>query len=144
YELPPGEHTYELRYRTDRQLGFFRDYDELYWNVTSNGWKFSIDVARATILLPPEARRRVMNMEGYTGYQGEKGQAYTARRDDGDNPAFQAENLAAGQGLTIVVTWPKGVITEPTAEQKRAWFIADNKPEILGVAGLIVVFLYYL
>ena len=55
-----------------------------------------------------------------------------------------ARNLAARQGLSIVVTWPKGLILEPTAEEKRAWFIADNKPTILGFAGLIVVFLYYL
>ena len=43
-----------------------------------------------------------------------------------------------------MVTWPKGLFTEPTAEQKRARFIADNKPAILGFAGWIVVFLYYL
>ena len=38
--LAPGEHIYELDYRTDRQLGFFADHDELYWNVTGNGWDF--------------------------------------------------------------------------------------------------------
>jgi len=27
--LTPGEHTFTLSYRTDRQLGFFRDHDEL-------------------------------------------------------------------------------------------------------------------
>ncbi|HEV8491364.1 MAG TPA: DUF2207 domain-containing protein, partial [Candidatus Angelobacter sp.] len=42
-----------------------------------------------------------------------------------------------------MVTWPKGLIAEPTAEQKRAWFIADNKSLIFGVAGWVVVLLYY-
>src|SRR5438270_1367513 len=144
YDLPQGTHTYEFEYRTNRQLGFFADHDELYWNVTGNRWKFPIDVATATVVLPPNARSRVMGLEGYTGYQGDKGQAYTARRDDDANPTFRAENLAPNQGLTIVVTWPKGIIAEPTAEQKRAWFIADHKPEIVGLAGLVVVFLYYL
>jgi uncharacterized membrane protein YgcG len=69
--------------------------------------------------------------------------AYTARRDEDSNPTFRAENLAPGQGLSIVVTWPKGLIAEPTAAQKRAWFIADNKSLIFGVAGWIVVLLYY-
>ncbi|MFI5105796.1 MAG: DUF2207 domain-containing protein, partial [Terriglobales bacterium] len=144
YDLPPGPHKYQFAYRTNRQLGFFRDHDELYWNVTSNGWKFPIDVATATVLLPANVRNLVMELSAYTGYAGEKGQAYTARRDEDSNPSFRAENLAPGQGLTIVVTWPKGLIAEPTAEQKRAWFIADNKPTIIGFAGLIVVFLYYL
>ena len=52
--LPQGEHTYELVYRTDRQMGFFADHDELYWNVTGNGWDFPIDRATARILLPAD------------------------------------------------------------------------------------------
>ena len=35
-----------------------RDHDELYWNVTGNAWKFPIDVATATVLLPPNVRSR--------------------------------------------------------------------------------------
>ncbi len=50
--LPHGEHTYELVYRTDRQMGFFADHDELYWNVTGNGWDFPIDRATARVVLP--------------------------------------------------------------------------------------------
>jgi hypothetical protein len=47
-----GEHDYVIRYRTTRQIGRFRDYDELYWNATGNGWAFPIDVAEARIRLP--------------------------------------------------------------------------------------------
>ena len=143
YDLPPGTHSYQFAYRVNRELGFFRDHDELYWNVTGNAWKFPIDVATATVFLPANVRNLVTGLEGYTGYEGEKGQSYTARRDEDSNPTFRAENLAPGQGLSIVVTWPKGLIAEPTAEQKRAWFIADNKSLIFGIAGWIVVLLYY-
>jgi hypothetical protein len=143
YDLSPGPHTYRFTYRTNRQLGFFPDHDELYWNVTGNGWKFPIDVATATVLLPANVRGSVTGLDGYTGYEGEKG-AYMAKRDEDGNPTFRAEGLAPQQGLSIVVAWPKGLIAEPTVEQKRAWFIADNKPAILGLAGMIVVFLYYL
>ncbi|HET9839049.1 MAG TPA: DUF2207 domain-containing protein [Candidatus Angelobacter sp.] len=144
YDLPPGDHAYEFEYRTNRQLGFYSDHDELYWNVTGNGWKFPIDAATATVVLPADVRRQIKDVEAYTGYQGEKGQAYTAKRDEDGNPTFRAEGLAPNQGLTIVVEWPKGLISEPTAAQKRAWFIADNKPEVLGVGGILVVLIYYL
>jgi hypothetical protein len=143
YDLPPGNHTYQLSYRTNRQLGFFRDHDELYWNVTGNAWKFPIDVATATVVLPPNVRSHVKDLSGYTGLTGEKGQAYTARRDEDGNPTFRAENLAPEQGLTIAVSWPKGLIAEPTAAQKRAWFIADNKSTFVGLAGVLLVLLYY-
>src|ERR1041385_5480473 len=144
YNLPPGTHTYQFAYRVNRELGFFRDHDELYWNVTGNAWKFPIDVATATVLLPANVRNVVTDLSGYTGYQGEKGQAFTVRRDEESNPTFRAENLAPAQGLSIAVSWPKGLIAEPTAEQKRAWFIADNKSIIFGLAGWVVVLLYYI
>ena len=143
YNLPPGTHSYQFSYSTNRQLGFFRDHDELYWNATGNAWKFPIDVATATVMLPANVRNLVTSLGGYTGYESEKSHAYLAKRDEDSNPTFRAENLAPQQGLTIVVTWPKGLIAEPTAEQKRAWFIADNKPIIFGLAGWIVVLLYY-
>ncbi|HKD78669.1 MAG TPA: DUF2207 domain-containing protein [Candidatus Angelobacter sp.] len=144
YALQPGEHTYEFEYRTDRQLGFFADHDELYWNVTGNGWQFPIDVATATVVLPQNVRSQVSDLEGYTGYEGAKGQEYTASRDDDGNPIFRAIHLASSQGLTILVEWPKGFVAEPTAAQKRAWFIQDHKAEILGIGGLCVALLYYL
>lgn len=142
YTLPPGTHSYQFAYSTNRQLGFFRDHDELYWNVTGNAWRFPIDVATATLLLPANVRSRVTDLSVYSGYQGDKGKA-TARNDDDGNPTFRAENLAPQQGLTIAVSWPKGLIAPPSAEQKRAWFIADNKSIIFGLAGWLVVLLYY-
>ena len=51
-----GEHRYVIRYRTTRQIGRFKDYDELYWNATGNGWIFPIDVAEARIRLPEPVR----------------------------------------------------------------------------------------
>jgi hypothetical protein len=42
-KLQPGMHEYEISFVTNRQLGFFSDHDELWWNVTGNGWNFPID-----------------------------------------------------------------------------------------------------
>lgn len=46
-----GPHTYVITYRTTRQVGFFPDFDELYWNATGTGWTFPIDMAQARITL---------------------------------------------------------------------------------------------
>ena len=42
----------KYRYLTTRQIGFFPDFDELYWNATGTGWAFTIDQAEARIALP--------------------------------------------------------------------------------------------
>ena len=68
--LAQGEHEYRLRYHTTRQLGFFEAYDELYWNVTGNGWIFWIDHASARIVLPGAVRTDDLRIAFYTGSEG--------------------------------------------------------------------------
>ncbi len=143
YELPPGTYTYAFSYRTKGQLGFFADHDELYWNATGLGWGFPIDVATATVVLPQRVRNVVMELDAYTGSEGEKGKDFTVKRDQDSNPVFRAENLLPHQGLTVVVTFPKGLIREPTKEEKRKQFLSDNQAIVIGLAGLALVLGYY-
>lgn len=53
--LRPGDYTYRITYRTTRQIGFFDEHDELYWNVTGNSWALPIRDVRATVTLPEGA-----------------------------------------------------------------------------------------
>ena len=109
--LGHGEHVYDIVYRTDRQMGYFADHDELYWNATGNGWMFPIDHASARVILPDDIPRADIRMEAYTGPQGAKGHDYTARLD-GDVPTYATtRGLGREEGLTIVAMWPKGHLT---------------------------------
>jgi hypothetical protein len=142
--LKPGEYTYAITYRTDRQLGYFKDHDELYWNVTGNDWKFPIENASAVVHLPDKAAGRVIESDAYTGYQGSKGKDFTVSRDPSGAVVFRTTRpLEPGEGITIVVTWPKGLVREPTEQEKRANFLADNRGIIAVIAGLLITLLYY-
>src|SRR5215472_677740 len=142
--ISPGVHRYIFTYQTNRQLGFFEDHDEFYWNVTGTGWIFPIDLATATVILPPQIHNFVSGLNGYTGAMGERGKQFTASRDEEGNPYFRTETLAPHQGLTIVVTWPKGLIAEPSQAQKFKWYISDNRNAAVGLLGLMVVLAYYM
>ena len=69
----PGDFTFVLRYRSTRQLGFFADHDELYWNVTGLGWDFPIDAVQARVHLPSPVASQSLRLDGYTGRMGETG-----------------------------------------------------------------------
>ena len=140
--LSPGEYTYTLRYHTDRQLGFFEKHDELYWNVTGNGWDFTIEKASATVELPPGAE--VTSSEAYTGLMGEKGTDFTISRDDRGLTVFSTTKpLNPQEGLTIVVMWPKGFVREPTRAEKTKLLLLDNGSAVAGSAGIIILLVYY-
>ena len=74
--LNRGPHEYVITYRTTRQIGFFPDYDELYWNATGTGWTFAIDEAEARITLPAGVPFRQTAF--YTGPQDARGQGRDA------------------------------------------------------------------
>jgi uncharacterized membrane protein YgcG len=140
--LRPGVYTYTIRYRADRELGFFKDFDELYWNVTGNGWTFPIDHAEAVIELPPGAR--ILRYAAYTGYQGDRGHDFTAQPGDRDIVFQTTRGLAPREGLTVAVAWPKGVVHEPTRQEKMGFLLRDNLTVAVGLIWLAVLTAFYL
>ncbi|MEP7042557.1 MAG: DUF2207 domain-containing protein [Dokdonella sp.] len=143
--LAPGDYAYALRYHTTRQLGFFADHDELYWNVTGNGWDFPIDAASATVTLPGAIAATDIQVEGYTGAQGSKAQDYIASADAASHAQIRSTRaLAPREGLTVVVGFPKSIVAEPAAAQRAIWFLRDNGGVLVGGAGLLLMWGYYL
>ena len=143
--LPPGDYTYTLTYKTNRQLGFFRDHDELYWNVTGNGWNFPIDQAEAIVILPGDIPKDRLTLNGYTGPQGSKVKEFwTAVNDDGTITFSTTTPLQPREGFTIVVSWPKGIVAEPLPSVKLGYLLRDNRGLVVGLLGLLVLMVYYL
>jgi uncharacterized membrane protein YgcG len=143
--LPPGEYTYTITYTTGRQLGFFEDHDELYWNVTGNGWAFPIDRASARVFLPADVPSNSVTAEAWTGSQGSTEQAYKQDRFRGGTIHIETSRpLQVQEGLTIVVAWPKGFVSEPGYGARLGYFVDDNRHLLAGIAGLVMVLAYYL
>jgi len=140
--LKAGVYTYTIRYRVDRELGFFKDFDELYWNVTGNGWTFAIDRAEAYIELPAGAK--ILNSAAYTGFQGDRGHDFTVQAGARDIVFKTTRRLAPKEGLTVAVSWPKGVVHEPSGQERLGFFLRDNVAVAIGLIWLAVLFSFYL
>jgi hypothetical protein len=142
--LRPGDYTYALTYTANREIGFFADHDELYWNVTGTGWLFPIAHATATVTLPENIPLTSVLMDGYTGPQGARGKDFSFSTGTGHEINFACTHpLAAGEGFTLVVSWPKGYIQAPSGQTRFRYFLEDNGPTLAGAAGLLLVLLYY-
>jgi uncharacterized membrane protein YgcG len=140
--LTNGEHEYVIRYRTTRQIGFFADYDELYWNVTGTGWTFAIDAAEARITLPEAVPFRQTAF--YTGPQGASGKDATIVEQQPGHIVFRSTRLLPpGNGLTVAAAWQKGVVAAPTASQETGWWLEDNLPSVVAGGGLAAVLVFY-
>lgn len=143
--IPPGEYSYKITYKTNNQLGYFDSYDELYWNVTGNDWKFPIEQASASIEFPKNIPPEDIKYQGYTGYYGESGRSYRLTKHTKNKINFETLNqLQPTEGFTIAVGWPKGFVTEPTALQRYETLLQQNLHLIIFVAGLLLILTYHL
>lgn len=139
--VTPGRHRYVFTYKTNRQIRYFDDHAELYWNVTGNGWIFPIRSATATVTLPPGVA--ATDTVFFTGPQGGTGK--NARVDEtGAGLVFATTApLDANEGLTFAIRMPKGAIDPPSADMESTWWLKDNRNYFIGFGGLILVFAYY-
>lgn len=137
--LAPGTHAYRITYTTTRQIGFFDDHDELYWNVTGNGWVFPIDHAEAVVHLPQGVALDSIMVEGYTGEQGGRASKYTASIEHDIVRFSTTDRLRPYEGLTIVVGWPKGFVQAPPWYRMLYWLLRDNLASIWMLCMLLLL-----
>jgi uncharacterized membrane protein YgcG len=140
--LDPGAHRFILSYATDRQIGFYSGYDELYWNVTGNFWKFPIDRAEATIALPAGAH--IIQYAFYTGGAGSTAQNAQAQKTSDSTIAFATTApLGSQEGLTVAVGFSKGAVIPPSPAELRRELLRDNASAVAACLGALLLVIYF-
>ena len=140
--IPRGQHTYVISYRTTRQIGFFADYDELYWNATGNFWIFPIDMAEARITLPDKVPFRQTAI--YTGPLGGKGKDAAIVEQQPGRIVFRTTRpLPARSGLTVAAAWQKGLIEPPSTSRRAQYWLEDNRALVISALGLALILAFY-
>ena len=136
----PADHAFTLRYRTTRQLGFFEQHDELYWNAIGTGWAFPIERGSVEVRLPQPVAAGQLQAEGYTGAQGTQGQGFKASVTAPGIARWElTQPLAAQEGFTVVLGFPKGIVAAPTRMQRWLWLLKDNRGALAALAGLLLL-----
>lgn len=109
--LNPGEYEYAITYESYGHIGFFDDYDELYWNVTGNDWEFMIEEASATVKLPDNTHS--INTACYTGHKGYTNKDCTYQVQDSIVLFESTYVLSQGEGFTVAVSFPRDIVKRP-------------------------------
>ncbi len=135
--LEPGDYHYRITYTTKGQVGFFPEFDEIYWNVNGNGWAFYIDSISATIHLPDAAQ--VRQTACYTGVMGSTERACSDSIIDARTVHFTGRAMSYYEGLTVAVGFQKGVVAEPPPPT----FFEKYALGLVGGAITLLLLLYY-
>jgi uncharacterized membrane protein YgcG len=140
--LKTGDYQYTLKYRMWRQVRDLKDNDELYWNATGNFWQFPISAAVAQVKLPQGAN--IINTTAYTGGFGSRDTDATISTMDNGNVVFRANNaFRPGEGMSIVVSFEKGVMRAPSQTEQMLNYISDRRALFLPLIAFLVVLGYF-
>jgi uncharacterized membrane protein YgcG len=105
----------------------FGGHDELYWNVTGNGWPAPIRRASAEVRLPEEIPVDAIRHTTYTGQLGARGEDFEVDRSQDHRLVFRTtRELDAYCGLTIAVGFPSGFVAQPSTLQRARWIFQAN------------------
>ena len=125
-----GLYTYEIRYKARDVVRGFDDFDEVYWNVTGNGWDFPISNASAEIRLPLNVK--VLQKAAYVGFSGSKEEGKLS------GGYFSAGRpLRAHEGLTVAAGFEKGFVTDPIQGSSP---FETPFPPVWGAVCLVLIY----
>ncbi|HRY63061.1 MAG TPA: DUF2207 domain-containing protein [Patescibacteria group bacterium] len=138
-----GQKTYVIKYKVGGAINYFSDHDELYWNVTGNDWQADIMNSAALVSLNGfDANLGKTTAVCYVGTLGVQKNCNNFSLGE-KSARFINANLSAGEGLTIVVGWPKGFTKEPSTSAKIIKKIKDNGIILLPIIIFVFLYLYW-
>lgn len=135
-----GQKNYVISYVIRRAVNYFPDHDELYWNFTGDQWQVPIENASVKVILPDSAKEN-LQMKCFEGVFGTTNECAASASENILEYKTKGA-LDAGEGLTIVNGWPKGITPEPTFFQKILDIVRDNWT--LLVPFVVFFFMYRL
>lgn len=103
-----GKHIYVINYKVYGALRYLPDHDELYWNITGNGWTVPIIKSSAIVAYPPDLKMEEVKQVCYTGPVGSTSADCVGYNEDNEAIFESRKILTSGEGLTVAVAFPKG------------------------------------
>lgn len=135
-----GIQTYVITYTVMGILTAFEEHDELYWNAIGTGWEIPINRAGVTVVLPQNTELKGQCFIGTLGSQ----ESSCDISIEADRVSFNTlRRLSANEAFTVVVGWPKGLVTVPppkTTSGESGVFLSSSYAFALSLVLPVFVF----
>ncbi len=136
-----GRQVYVITYRVANAILFLGDRDELYWNVTGNGWEVPMERVTATATVegsgPLDLKARC-----YTGTYGSREEACDFTPAERGGTFKTAHALNPGEGFTVALGWDKGAVLPPSALTRFWWDLNAGENWVFLLPLFSLVFMY--
>lgn len=140
-----GINIYRISYKVSGALTYFSEHDEFYWNITGNETDVPIYVSKATVTLPNEVLGKgEVAAECFTGFANSTEKNCTVSVVNNQISVQTTGVLNPGEGLTVAVKFPKGVVQVLEPEKVVPYEMSWIQKIFLGIAILVGSVLWFL
>ncbi len=132
-----------IKYKVHGGIGFFPDYDELYWNVFTD-YEMPVKEATAQIILPEEVNYSNVI---FKAYRTDVYQEYFIDKSplpDKKSFLFEAKNFKPKEAFTVQLDWPKGIVSQSAYWQDfLRIYLFYILAGLVTLANLIFIFIHW-
>lgn len=128
------KHIYDIFYTVSGGLTYFSDHDELYWQVTGTDWQIPIQKAAVTLTLPDPVEQTEIRLTCFTGVTSSSTSDCDTEFINGTVMVTTTRALSPGEGLTVVVGFPKNIVAVLEPREVNTWF-----SDMLATVGIIIL-----
>lgn len=144
-----GENFYKIIYEYKNVVRAGNpEFDEFYWNLNGNFWDIEADKFSGTIIFPAGVTQENSEIFYYTGAVGgkESSQAVYEWTDEGHLQFDSTRTLAAGEGITVSVAFPKDIFTpyQLSFWDMYGWIVSYLFALIVPIGGMFTFFIFWL
>ncbi len=120
-----GAHTYVIQYAVHNVISFYKDHDELYWDINGDQWRQTAEHVSVVVRLPGGVEQQ-RDPICYTGSFGSTEHACLAGYNNFTNVLFAESTrpLQAGETLSLVAGFKKDYFYPPTWSERATQTIA--------------------
>ncbi len=134
-----GEHNYVVSYVVKNGIASnYDDHDEIYWNITGNGWNVPIEKITATIsndfnIAPTQTKC-------FTGLAGSTQSQCLSEIQGNSSQTKNTTPLESQEGLTVVTAFPVGTFPKSQLQESPP-LLGKDLLTFLGIYALIWIIL---
>jgi len=141
-----GHQTYVIKYRVERVLLFFEQYDELYWNVTGNYWDAPIRQASCNVTLDTDRDISNPRTACYSGKYGATNTNCKATLNEHGAVFICEVPLGEGEGFTVAYGFDKNIVEYPSAFENFLYAINIRENWVFVfpfISFFLMLYLYF-
>ena len=136
-----GSKTYVIKYRVRGAIEYFSDHDQFFWNITGNKWPVYIKYPSLKVNLPRKVDRDEIDKDCFIGlYSNTTNCINRVEKKKDPSIYYSYKGVVAGEGMALILRFPKGIVQKPTDWQNFKEDMNDNWNEVKSNRLLLVSF----